>query len=97
MNELSFRKWLFKNNFNSKVESDIVSRLKKILREVNVDDLDEEYRKDNCQYLLSLFKKKGEKMKSFNNDLPIGKYVLSAYKYALNTYIKYKKDLDGQE
>ena len=34
MNEVDFRNWLVKNDVNKKVQSDIVSRIKKIEKEI---------------------------------------------------------------
>ncbi len=45
MNEVEFKNWLTKNKINKKVQSDIISRIKK-LREINCD-IDEQYRNDN--------------------------------------------------
>ena len=90
MNELMFRKWLANNGYNNKVASDTVSRLKKLEHSVNNCDIDSEFKKDNCVYLLSLFFNKGEN--ETDNELPVGKYHLSTYKYALNIYIKFKQE-----
>ena len=58
MNEMDFRIWLSHQDANKKVVSDIVSRLKRIEREITHCDIDVEYRKDECTSLLSLFKNK---------------------------------------
>ena len=95
MNELMFRKWLADNKYNYKVASDTVSRLKNIEYSVNYCDIDKEYEKDECAYLISLFRNKGQNEDMIalsDNKLPIGKYSLSTYKYALNIYIRFKKD-----
>ena len=95
MNELMFRKWLVNNGYNNKVVSDTVSRLKKLEHSVNNCDIDSEFKKDNCAYLLSLFFNKGENenmAQLTDNELPVGKYHLSTYKYALNIYIKFKQE-----
>ena len=95
MNELEFRQWLSNNDVPKKVQSDFVSRLKRFERINGYIDLEEEYEKDNCSFLFSLFKNKGinDDMKKLGaNELPIGKYQLSTYKYALSQYVKYLKD-----
>ncbi len=91
MNELDFRTWLSRQDANKKVISDIVSRLKRIEREITLCDIDIEYRKDECDTLLSLFRNKGinEQMNALETSLPIGKYQLSTYKYALKKYIAF--------
>lgn len=92
MNEFDFRNWLDKKGINKKLQSDYISRLKRIEKELNYCDIDEHYSIDKCKYLLSLFKKMGnnEEMKKYSNSrLPIGKYYMSTYRYALNKYIKF--------
>ena len=55
MNEVEFRNWLEKRNVKKKVQADYVSRLKRIERELNHCDIDEQYRNDKCEHLMSLF------------------------------------------
>lgn len=47
MNELDFRTWLSRQNANKKVVSDIVSRLKRIEREITLCDIDKNIAKMN--------------------------------------------------
>lgn len=92
MNEVEFRIWLTKNDIQKKVQGDIVSRIRRIEREIEDCDVDEHYREDRCEYLMSLFKKMGvnEKMKSLpENNFPVGKYYMSTFRYALKYYIKF--------
>ena len=92
MRELDFYNWLAANNTPKKLRSDYISRLKRLERSLIDCDLDEEYKKDNCTSLLKLFNKSGqnEKMASRHiGDLPIGKYHIAAYKYAVNKYIDF--------
>lgn len=92
MNEVDFRNWLAKSNKNKKVQSDIVSRVKAIQREMGNCDLDVEYNNDKCKTLLEAFKNKGlnDTMEQFGAvNLPIGKYSLGAYSYALRIYIQF--------
>jgi hypothetical protein len=94
MNEIEFRQWLSNKNVTYKVQSDLVSRLKRFERAIENCDIDEQYRSDNYKYLFSLFENKGinDNMSKIKNlGLPIGKYQLSTFKYALN---KYKQFLD---
>ena len=67
MNELEFSQWLSNNDVPKKVQSDIVSRLKRLERINGYFDLDEEYEKDNCDFLFSLFKNKHYTKKRQNN------------------------------
>lgn len=92
MNEVNFRLWLNDKGYSKKVQSDIVSRLKKVEREFGFIDIDDEYANDKCEKLLLFFKNKGEnkEMKKLNSpSLPVGKYQLSTYKYAVSLYIKF--------
>lgn len=94
MNEMDFRIWFSNQDANKKVVSDIVSRIKRIEREITQCDIDVEYRKDECSSLLSLFKNKGinEQMNVIKTSLPVGKYQLSTYKYALKKYIDFLEE-----
>lgn len=91
---MEFRLWLTKKNTNKKVASDIVSRLKRFERELNHCDIDDEYYHDKCQRLLLYFENKGvnSNMVAMKSTLPIGKYQLSTYKYALRKYIAFLEE-----
>lgn len=92
MNEVEFRNWLEKNGMKKKVQSDTMSRLKRIEKEINRCDIDEQYRNDRCEYLLSLFMNMGqnEEMKKFPDaNLPIGKYYMSTFRHALKKYVEF--------
>lgn len=95
MNEVNFRIWLSQNGKNKKVISDSVSRLKKLERELDINDIDIEYNKDHCENLLSLFENTGRNMRmnKYKTELPIGKYSLNTYKYALRLYCKFLEDI----
>ena len=90
MNEVEFKNWMDKNNVNHKVQSDIISRIKKIEREIENCDIDEQYRSDKCKVLLEMFKHMGKNdlMKEYpNTAFPIGKYYMSTYRLALKKYV----------
>ena len=92
MNELEFKKWMNDREMGKKIQGDCISRLKRIEREIDHCDIDEQYRNDRCEYLMSLFLKKGEneKMRKYPNaDFPIGKYFMSTYRAALKKYIQF--------
>ena len=92
MDELGFRMWLNNNNVNKKVQGDMVSRLKKIEHSIKNCDIDEQYRRDKCEYLISLFRNKGindDMEKNCESVLPIGKYSLNTYKCAVRKYVQY--------
>lgn len=94
MNEVMFRKWLIDNGCDRKVTGDTISRLKKLEHSASCD-IDVEFQKDGFSFLFSLFKNKGENERMAaleDNELPVGKYHLSTYKYALNMYLKYKNE-----
>ncbi len=92
MNEVDFRNWMTKNNVNRKVQSDIVSRIKRIEREIENCDIDEQYRSDKCSSLMALFLNKGqnsEMNKYPDANLPIGKYYMSTFRHAIKHYIMF--------
>ncbi len=92
MNEVEFRNWLLKRGSNKKVQSDVVSRIKKIEREIENCDIDEQYRRDRCGYLMSLFLNMGinyEMGKHPNAKFPIGKYYMSTFRYAIKQYVQF--------
>ena len=92
MNEVEFKNWLINNGTKAKVAGDIISRLKRIEREIENCDIDEQYRNDKCEYLLKLFLGMGnnnEMKKHPSANLPIGKYYMSTYRHALKQYIKF--------
>ncbi len=95
MNEVDFRNWLVKNDVNKKVQSDIVSRIKKIEKEIENCDIDEQYRRDKCEYLMSLFLNMGinDEMKKYPSaEFPIGKYHMSTFRYAIKYYVRFCSD-----
>lgn len=52
MQELEFRKWLNENGISKKMQSDYISRLKRLETKLEFFDIDEEYKTDKCQKLL---------------------------------------------
>lgn len=94
MDEIGFRNWLCASDKSKKVQSDTVSRLKTLQRELGYCDLDEEYERDGCGRILAALSKKGENeiMRSYGEvKLPVGQFTLGAYRYALRTYIRYRE------
>lgn len=95
MDELSFKQWLAASGKNKKVQADTVSRLRTLQRELGISDLEEEYGRDSCGRILSALQHKGENeiMRSYGAvNLPIGRYTLSTYRYALNLYIRFRRE-----
>lgn len=91
MNEVEFRNWLINKGVKTKVAGDTISRLKRIEREIENCDIDEQYRSDKCEFLMSLFVNMGvnDNMKKYSNvNLPIGKYYMSTYRHSLKQYIQ---------
>lgn len=92
MNEIEFRNWMMKNDVNRKVQSDVVSRIKKIEREIENCDIDEQYRRDKCESLMALFINMGlnEEMKKYPEaKFPIGKYYMSTFRHAIKYYVAF--------
>ena len=95
MMEFEFSIWLLEHGFSKKLCSDYISRLKRIEHSLYNCDLDEQYNKDKCAELISLFKNSGKNEKMANrlvSDLPIGKYYLSTYKYSIKKYVEFMND-----
>lgn len=100
MNEVEFRNWLINKGVKTKVAGDTISRLKRIEREIENCDIDEQYRSDKCEYLLKLFLDMGnnDEMKKYPNaNLPIGKYYMSTYRHALKQYIHFSDDVTSNK
>lgn len=98
MDEISFRTWLSCSGQNKKVQCDTVSRLKTLQHELGSCDLDDEYSRDACNTLFAALENKGQNdiMRSYGSvKLPIGKYTLSTYRYALNLYVRFRKEQTG--
>ena len=93
MNELDFSNWLKAGGTTPKLCSDYISRLKRVERSISDCDLDDEYEEDRCANLLSLFSHTG-KNEAMNlrmvGDLPIGKYQLSTFSYAIRKYVEFR-------
>ena len=92
MNEVEFKNYLFNKNIPKKIQSDYTSRLKLVEKELHID-LDNEYEKDECVYLLSLFRKKGlnRDMEKYDTEkLPIGQYQLSTFRLCIKKYIEFR-------
>lgn len=97
MREKEFKCWLNLKNCNEKVISDHLSRLRRLEREVShskkcVIDIDNEYARDRCKYLFSIFFNSGknyvmEELLPIN--LPIGSYSINAIKYSLRKYVEF--------
>ena len=86
MNEVEFRNWLINKGTKTKVAGDTISRLKRIEREIENCDIDEQYRSDKCE------------MKKYPNaNLPIGKYYMSTYRLALKQYIQFSDDVTSSK
>ena len=96
MNEVEFRNWLINKGVKTKVAGDTISRLKRIEREIENCDIDEQYRSDKCEFLMSLFVNLGvnDNMKKYSNvNLPIGKYYMSTYRHSLKQYIQFCEEV----
>lgn len=92
MNEVEFKNWLSNNQVSKKMQSDLVSRLKRIEREISDCDIDEQYRSDKCERLMSLFSNMGKnpQMEEYPNaDFPIGKYTMNTFRHAIKYYVNF--------
>lgn len=95
MNIVGFSNWLLSKGNNKKTTSDIVSRLKRIDKEILYSDwhtsIDEQYKFDCCKGLLDLLSRDKDNKNNIliNTNLPIDKSEISNYKTSLNKYLKY--------
>lgn len=99
MNEVEFRNWLSRNEVNGKVQSDFVSRIKRIEREMNQCDIDKQYHTDRCEHLMVAFLNMGlnEDMRRYpNTNLPIGKYYMSTFLLAIKKYVMFCDELTSK-
>lgn len=99
MNEVEFRNWLSKRSICKKMQSDFISRLKRIEREINHCDIDEQYRSDRCESLMQLFTNMGRNdtlQKYSNLNLPIGKYTMNTFRYAIKQYVAFCDDASNE-
>ncbi len=98
MNEVEFKIWLSNNRTAPKIQSDLVSRLKRVEREIKDCDIDEQYRSDKCEYLMSLFSNMGknpEMEKYPDSDFPVGKYTMNTFRHAIKCYVKFCDEKSG--
>lgn len=92
MREIEFRNWLEKQGVKAKVQSDCVSRLKRIEREFDNCDLDDVYANDKFVFLMDAFLNTGknENMDKYPDaNFPIGKYYISTFRNALKKYVTF--------
>lgn len=94
MQEIEFRKWLSDNKVSKKMQSDFVSRIKRIEKGLEIFDIDEEYKKDKCEKLLK-YLSGGCKEKLYNQNLELlgTSKQYSVLKYAVNKYLNFLKTL----
>lgn len=90
MKEIEFRKWLADNNVSKKMQSDFVSRIKRIEKGLEIFDVDEEYKKDKCEKLLK-YLSGGCKERVYNQNLELlgTSKQYSVLKYAVNKYLSF--------
>ena len=97
MNDNGFYIYLINLGMSTKVSRDNISRLRRVEKSIKNCDIDEEYRKDKCESLLSLFNKNAD-LEDINKvligTLPIGSYTMNTYKYAIRKYVTFRDDLD---
>lgn len=87
MKELDFRKWLNESGVSKKMQSDFVSRLKRLETKLEIFDIDEEYKSDKCQKLLNFLSEgcknspysKGLNLQGTSNQYTVLKYAVKKY------------------
>lgn len=99
MDEIAFRNWMTQKRYKNKVIGDCISRLKRIEREFGYCDIDVQYQRDRCEYLIYLFSNMGknEEMKKYSSaNFPVGKYHMSTYRYALRRYVQFCDEITSE-
>ena len=95
MKETEFKNWLESQGYSKKVQSDIVSRIKRLEKNIPNFNIDKEYKKNKCTELLNLMYKKNEhnfaSIYGNNTYLPIGSFNMGVYRLAIKKYINFKK------
>ena len=98
MREIEFKNWLSNRGVKKKVQYDIVSRGKKVEKELCSNDIDQQYKNDKCESIMRSFSNKGinpNMPKEAINKLPVGKYHISTYKYAVKYYLMFYDELNN--
>lgn len=95
MQEIEFRKWLADNNVSKKMQSDFVSRIKRIEKCLEIFDIDEEYKKDKCEKLLK-YLSGGCKERVYNQNIELlgTSKQYSVLKYAVNKYLSFLETIN---
>lgn len=92
MLEADFAVWLQNINISKKVANDYISRIKNFEQSISNCNITNEYFKDRCSSILSLFNQTGlneEMVSRHKGSLPLGKYYLSTYKLAIKKYVNF--------
>lgn len=95
MNEIDFRTWLYDKGNSKKLAVDIISRVKRVEREIGDGDIDEQYRNDKCERLIRMLSCRGlnpEMAQYPNANLPIGKDYIAPYRRAVRLYAQFRTD-----
>lgn len=94
MKELEYRQWLRNLGISKKMESDFVSRLKRLETKLCIYDIDEEYQYDKCTRLLK-YLSSGCKDSPYPKSLELlgtsNQYTV--LKYALKKYISFLESI----
>ncbi len=94
MKELDFRKWLSEKGVSKKMQSDFVSRLKRLETKLEIYDIDEEYNKDKCEKLLK-YLSDGCKESPYSKNLELSgtSNQYTVLKYAVKKYISFLESI----
>jgi len=93
MKEIEFRNWLSNNGISKKMQSDFVSRLKRLETSLEFFDIDEEFKFDNCNRLLK-YLSDGCKQSPYSGKLEYAgtSRQYTVFKYAVKKYISFLQD-----
>ena len=90
-----FKQWLSKKGVSDKVQSDYVSRIKRIEKELKPLLVDQEYEKDKCKSIIAIFDNRGfnKRMEKFHDiTFPLGSSQMNSFRLVLNKYVEFREE-----
>ncbi|MCI6954187.1 MAG: hypothetical protein SOU88_08315 [Candidatus Treponema excrementipullorum] len=95
MKEIEFRDWLLNQGVSKKMQSDFVSRLKRLETNLDFFDIDEEVKFDNCNRLLN-YLSSGCKESPYSKKLELAgsSKQYTVLKYAVKKYLSFLQDFN---
>ena len=94
MKELEFRNWLSDNGVSKKMQSDFVSRLKRLETSLEIFDIDEEFKFDKCNRLFK-YLSDGCNQSPYSGKLEYSgtSKQYTVFKYAVKKYLTFLQEM----